>query len=101
MSEKQPIKKVEPKLVKKAEPKNTISKRDKFTKNANFRANKVIERLSLLGQMAQNPQNYDYSEKDIETIFDRIDEMSLRMREKFLSTVKSSTVAEDFKVNLE
>lgn len=77
-----------------------LSKRDRFLKNAEFRANKVIERLQLLGRIADNPQNYQYTEEDILIVFEGVREMTNDMETKFLSTLSVEDIAQKRKISL-
>lgn len=54
-------------------------KRDKFTRIAENRTNKILHMIDLLGNCA-NKRVYDYSEEDVKKIFNAI--------EKQLSTTK-------------
>ena len=53
------------------------SKRDKFVRLAEARTNKIIKMIELLGNLS-NKSSYEYSEEDINLIYDRIqDELNV------------------------
>ena len=55
---------------------------DRFKRLATSRTNEVLRRLKILGNCA-NRQVYEYSEKDIETIFSVIERKAKEVRTKF------------------
>lgn len=63
------------------------TKRDKFVRLAETRTNKIIAMLRLLGNCS-NRANYDYSEVDVQKIFNAI--------EKELKITKSKYTLGDF-----
>ena len=70
------------------------SKRDKFVRIVENRTNKIIDMLRLLGNCA-NKSNYDYTDADVQKIFNTI--------EKELKTTKmkyTSVGSEDNKFKL-
>jgi hypothetical protein len=48
------------------------TKRDKFVRLAEARTNKIIDMIRLLGNCA-NKSNYDYTESDVQKIFNAIE----------------------------
>ncbi len=56
--------------------------RDRFKRLATLRTNEVLRRLKILGNCA-NRQVYEYSEKDIETIFSVIERKAKEVKTKF------------------
>lgn len=48
------------------------SKRDRFVRIVENRTNKIIDMLRLLGNCA-NKSNYDYTDSDVQKIFNTID----------------------------
>jgi len=56
--------------------------RDRFKRLATLRTNEVLKRLKILGNCA-NRQVYEYSEKDIETIFSVIEQKIKEVKTKF------------------
>lgn len=49
------------------------SKRDKFVRLAEARTNKIIDMIQLLGNCS-NPSQYEYTKKDVNKIFNAIQE---------------------------
>jgi len=56
--------------------------RDRFKRLATSRTNEILKRLKILGNCA-NRQIYEYSEKDIETIFSVIERKVKEVKTKF------------------
>jgi hypothetical protein len=56
--------------------------KDKFKRLATLRTNEILKRLKTLGNCA-NRQVYEYSEKDIETIFSVIERKVKEVKTKF------------------
>lgn len=63
------------------------SKRDKFVRLAEARTNKIIDMLQLLGNCS-NTSAYDYTQQDIEKIFNAI-EMEMKEAKKKFNKVES------------
>lgn len=63
------------------------SKRDKFVRLAETRTNKIIDMLQLLGNCS-NTSAYDYTQQDIEKIFNAI-EMEMKEAKKKFNKVES------------
>jgi hypothetical protein len=59
------------------------TKRERFTRLAETRTNKVLHYLSLLGNCA-NRKNYDYTETDVRKIFQAIENEVKAIKSKFL-----------------
>lgn len=58
------------------------NKRDKFTRIAENRTNKILHMIDLLGNCA-NKRVYDYSEEDVKKIFSAIDKQLSTTKGKF------------------
>ncbi|MBR1762091.1 MAG: hypothetical protein IJ731_01830 [Eubacterium sp.] len=58
------------------------TKRDKFVRLAEARTNKIIDMLRLLGNCA-NKANYDYSDADVQKIFNAIEKELKATKTKF------------------
>ncbi len=58
------------------------TKRDNFKRIAENRTNKIIELISKL-QNLMNPSFYEYTEKEIDSIFNAIQEELDRQKESF------------------
>lgn len=67
------------------------SKREKFVRLAEARTNKIIDMVALLGNCS-NKNVYEYSEQDIEKIFNAIDRELRDAKRKFESSGKSSKI---------
>lgn len=65
--------------------KNTETKRDKFVRIAEARTNKIISMIQLLGNCS-NQSSYEYTERDINDIFNTIEKELKLTRQKFNST---------------
>lgn len=58
------------------------TKREKFVRLAEARTNKIIDMLQLLGNCS-NSNAYDYTEQDIDKIFNAIDTEVKEAKKKF------------------
>lgn len=63
------------------------TKRDKFVRLAEARTNKIIDMLQLLGNCS-NANAYDYTQKDVDKIFNAI-ESEVREAKKKFSKIES------------
>lgn len=69
--------------------KNEETKRDKFVRLAEARTNKTIKMIQLLGNLSDK-RSYEFSDKDIATIFNAIDKELKMARQKFESADENS-----------
>ena len=58
------------------------TKRDKFVRLAEARTNKIIDMLELLGNCS-NSNAYDYTQQDVDKIFNAIDAEVKEAKKKF------------------
>lgn len=58
------------------------TKRDKFVRLAEARTNKIIDMLQLLGNCS-NSNVYDYTQQDVDKIFNAIDAVVKEAKKKF------------------
>ena len=58
------------------------TKRDKFVRIAEARTNKIIDMLQLLGNCS-NANSYDYTQKDVDKIFNAIESEVREAKKKF------------------
>lgn len=58
------------------------TKRDKFVRIAEARTNKIIDMLQLLGNCS-NANAYDYTQKDVDKIFNAIESEVREAKKKF------------------
>lgn len=65
------------------------NKRDKFTRIAENRTNKILHMIDLLGNCA-NKRVYDYSNDDIKKIFSVIEKQLTTTKSKFKSNDKKA-----------
>ena len=65
--------------------KTTETKHEKFVRLAEARTNKIIDMLQLLGNCA-NTAVYEYSDEDVEEIFQAIDQEVREAKRRFLKT---------------
>ena len=66
------------------------TKRDKFVRLAEARTNKIIDMIRLLGNCA-NKANYDYTDADVQKIFNALEKEIKLAKTKFsLSEVEES-----------
>ena len=63
----------------------TETKHEKFVRLAEARTNKIIDMLQLLGNCA-NTAVYEYSDEDVEEIFQAIDQEVREAKRRFLKT---------------
>jgi len=63
------------------------TRQEKFKRLANKRTNAVLNKLRLLGNLA-NRANYDYSEDEVRKIFFAIDSQLRTMKAKFSGSIK-------------
>lgn len=64
-------------------------KKSNFKRIAESRTNKIIDMLDLLGNLS-NTSFYDYSENDIEKIFNAIEDQLEKTKAKFSKNKKPS-----------
>lgn len=65
------------------------TKRDKFVRLAEARTNKTIKMIQLLGNLSDK-RSYEFSDKDIATIFNAIDKELKMARQKFENADENS-----------
>lgn len=63
-------------------------KRERFLRIAENRTNRILEDLRLLGNCA-NTNNYEYSDEDVNKIFNAIEKDLRIQKNKFKSTLKN------------
>ena len=61
------------------------TKRDKFVRLAEARTNKIIDMLRLLGNCS-NKANYDYTDADVQKIFNTIEKELKNAKNKFTTS---------------
>lgn len=61
---------------------DTETKREKFVRLAEARTNKIIDMLQLLGNCS-NASTYDYSQEDVEKIFNAIESKVRDTKKRF------------------
>ena len=61
---------------------NEETKRDRFVRVAEARTNKIIDMIQLLGNCA-NVNNYEYTQQDVEKIFNAIETELREAKKKF------------------
>ena len=62
--------------------KNVETKRDRFVRLAEARTNKIIDMIQLLGNCS-NPSIYDYTQQDVDKIFNAIENEIREARKKY------------------
>lgn len=63
------------------------TRKEKFVRLATYRTNAVLEKLRLLGNLA-NKSNYDYSDEEINKIFSAVDSQVRNIKARFASKRK-------------
>ena len=63
-------------------PKDQETKRERFVRLAEARTNKIIDMLQLLGNCS-NKSTYDYTQADVEKIFNAIESEVREAKKKF------------------
>lgn len=79
--------------VKKPRKKRAVegeNKRDRFVRMADARTNQVLDKIRILGGIA-NPRYYEYSQDDVDAIFESIKEELESARSKFLPSANKET----------
>lgn len=71
-------------------PKANETKRQRFVRLAENRTNKIIDTVQLLGNCS-NTSTYEYSEADIEKIFNAIESSVRDAKRKFLKSETTKT----------
>jgi len=66
----------------KPKPPQNESKRDRFKRLAEYRTNVILSKLKILSNCA-NRQGYDYTQDDINKIFNSIEKMTKEIKSKF------------------
>lgn len=79
---------------------NKETKEQKFNRLGSERQGRVIDRLAMLGRIADNPQNYDFDEEKILILFAGIEEFTAKMKQRFLDCISAQDVKEEYKVSL-
>lgn len=62
--------------------------RDRFVRIAELRVNRILDDLDKLVKVSDR-KNYDYSDKDVKTIFREIEKKTKEIKSMFLGTSKS------------
>lgn len=92
---KKPVEKATVKVDKTTE--KIINERDeRFKRVALKRANSVIERLTMLGSITSNPQNYDFSREQIDLVFEPIEKLTAQLRQKFYDCLSKDELKEEY-----
>ena len=63
----------------------TETKRDRFVRLAEKRTNRIIDQLSLLGNLS-NTNAYEYTQKDVNKMFKAIEEALAESKKKFANS---------------
>lgn len=74
---------------------------ERFNRVAVKRGQSVIDRLAILGKITQNPQNYEFSAKEIDQIFNKIDAFSVDLRKRFYDCLSISETKDEYKISLD
>ncbi len=64
------------------EPKHKETKREKFVRMSEYRTNKILDMIRILGNCANRATN-EYTEQDVEEIFGAIEEALQETKAKF------------------
>jgi hypothetical protein len=79
---------------------NKDTKQDRFKRIASERQHKVIDRIAILGKIADNPQNYDFDEEDIFKLFDSLEAFTAEIKQRFLNCIGSKEIKNQYKIDL-
>lgn len=79
---------------------NKDTKEDRFKRIASERQNKVIDRIAILGKIADNPQNYGFTEEQVMDLFLGIEEFTAEVKQRFLSCIDVREIKNEYKVSL-
>jgi len=79
---------------------NKDTKRDRFIRIASDRQHKVIDRLAILGKIADNPQNYDFTEEQIFKLFEDLEAFTLKIKQRFLDCIGVKEIKDGYKTVL-
>ncbi|MDD4111210.1 MAG: hypothetical protein PHS54_06705 [Clostridia bacterium] len=66
------------------------NKRERFVRIAEARTTKIIDMIRLLGNCS-NKKNYDFTEKDVTTIFATIERELKNTKQKFVASENKQT----------
>ena len=66
------------------------TKEEKFKRLAELRVNAAMDRIRLLGQLS-NRGNYDYTDEQVEMIFNALKKALVESRSKFRESAKNKT----------
>lgn len=75
-------------------------KSENFKRVATTRLHKIIDRISLLGNIPKNPQNYSYTEEQIIKLFQQIEDFTANVKQRFLNVKNVKKIKEKFKIEL-
>ena len=84
----------------KTEIKETDTKAKAFIRVVGKRAQFVIDKLLIMGKVLQNPQNYEYTLEQLDKIFDQIETLTLKLKERFIENISISEKREQYKIEL-
>lgn len=76
------------------------SKTDRFIRVVGKRANFVIDKLLIMGKVLQNPQNYEYTLEQVDKIFEPIEVLTAKLRERFIESISQEEKKALYKVEL-
>ena len=79
---------------------NKDTKQERFRRIASEREHKVIDRLAILGRIADNPQNYEFTTEQVMNLFEDIEAFTLKMKNRFLDCIGVKEIKDEYKTVL-
>ena len=86
--------------IEKVVSKNKDTKVDRFKRIASERQHKVIDRMAILGKIADNPQNYEFTEEQIFELFAPLEAFTEKIKNRFLDCIDVKEIKAEYKVEL-
>lgn len=88
------------KLEKRTKEETQEEKEARFKRVVGKRAQFVIDKLLIMGKVLQNPNNYEYSLEQLDKIFEPIELLTLKLKERFVENISQAQKQEQYKIEL-
>lgn len=88
------------KLEKRTKEETLEEKQSRFIRVVGKRAQFVIDKLLIMGKVLQNPNNYEYSLEQLDKIFEPIELLTLKLKERFVENISQEQKQEQYKIEL-
>jgi len=75
-------------------------KSDRFIRVVGKRAQFVIDKLFTMGNILNNSSNYNYNLEQVDLIFQPIEELVAKLKEKFVENIAKDDIKKIYKIDL-